>query len=133
LGARTVIVDCDVIQADGGTRTASINGGYVAVAMGLHKLIETYQVPASVLTTPVAAVSVGVVHHELLLDLCYEEDAAAEVDLNVVMTGTGKFVELQGTAERTPFDHEALLGLLALARQGIEQLLTLQAALLAQL
>ncbi|HXV99291.1 MAG TPA: ribonuclease PH [Anaerolineae bacterium] len=133
LGARTVIVDCDVIQADGGTRTASINGGYVAVAMALHKLIETYQVPASVLTTPVAAVSVGVVHHELLLDLCYEEDAAAEVDLNVVMTGTGKFVELQGTAERTPFDHEALLGLLVLARQGIEQLLTLQAALLAQL
>jgi ribonuclease PH len=133
LGARTVIVDCDVIQADGGTRTASINGGYVAVAMALHKLIEAYQVPASVLTTPVAAVSVGVVQHELLLDLCYEEDAAAEVDLNVVMTGTGKFVELQGTAERTPFDHETLLGLLALARQGIEQLLILQAALLAQL
>jgi ribonuclease PH len=130
LGARTVIVDCDVIQADGGTRTASINGGYVAVAMALYKLIEAYQVPASVLTTPVAAVSVGVVNSELLLDLRYEEDTLAEVDLNIVMTGTGKFVELQGTAERTPFDQEILEGLLALARQGIEQLLAQQAEVL---
>lgn len=133
LGMRTVTVDCDVIQADGGTRTASITGGYVAVAMALHQLVKAYQVPANVLITPVAAVSVGVVKGELLLDLCYEEDAAAEVDLNVVMTGVGKFVEIQGTAERTPFDQETLVGLLALARQGIEQLLAQQAELLAGL
>ncbi|MCL4299320.1 MAG: ribonuclease PH [Anaerolineae bacterium] len=133
LGARTLTLDCDVIQADGGTRTASITGGYVAVAIALQKLIKAYQVPASVLVTPVAAVSVGVVGSELLLDLCYEEDSAAEVDFNVVMTGAGKFVEIQGTAEKTPFDQETLLGLVALARQGIEQLLAQQAELLTQL
>ncbi len=133
LGSRTITVDCDVIQADGGTRTASITGGYVAVAIAMQKLIEDYHVPASVLTTPVAAVSVGVVNNELLLDLCYEEDAVAEVDLNLVMTGAGKFVEIQGAAERTPFDQETLLGLIALARQGVEQLLTQQAELLAHL
>ncbi len=133
LGARTLTVDCDVIQADGGTRTASITGGYVAVAMALQKLIKGYYVPASVLVTPVAAVSVGVVGGELRLDLGYEEDTVAEVDMNVVMTGVGKFVEIQGTAERTPFDQETLVGLLALARQGIEQLLARQAELLARL
>lgn len=133
LGARTLTLDCDVIQADGGTRTASITGGYVAVALALQKLIKAYQIPASVLTTSVAAVSVGVVKGELLLDLCYEEDSAAEVDLNVVMTSTGKFVEIQGTAERTPFDQETLLALVALARQGIEQLLAQQAELLTHL
>lgn len=133
LGMRTITVDCDVIQADGGTRTASISGGYVALAMALHRLIRDYQVPANVLITPVAAVSVGVVKGEMLLDLCYEEDSAAEVDLNVVMTGVGKFVEIQGTAERTPFDQEILFGLLKLARQGIERLLTQQAELLAGL
>jgi ribonuclease PH len=132
LGPRTVIVDCDVIQADGGTRTASITGGYVAVALALQKLIETGQIPADALTTPVAAVSTGVVNNELLLDLCYEEDAAAEVDLNVVMTGARKFVEIQGTAEGDPFDHETLIGLVDLAREGIEQLLAQQAALLAR-
>lgn len=130
LGSRTLTVDCDVIQADGGTRTASITGGYVAVALALQKLINAYQVPATVLTTPVAAVSVGVVGDELLLDLCYEEDSAAQVDLNVVMTGAGKFVEVQGTAEKTPFEQETLLGLLGLARQGVEQLLAQQAELL---
>jgi ribonuclease PH len=133
LGSRTLTVDCDVIQADGGTRTASITGSYVAVAMALQKLIKAYAVPVDVLATPVAAVSVGVVAGELLLDLCYEEDSAAEVDLNVVMTGTGKFVEIQGTAEETPFDQETLLGLLALAQQGIGQLLAQQAELLARL
>lgn len=132
LGMRTITVDCDVLQADGGTRTASITGGYVAVAMALHQLVKAYQVPANVLITPVAAVSVGVVKGELMLDLCYEEDSAAEVDLNVVMTGVGKFVEIQGTAERTPFDQEALIGLLALARQGIEGLLVQQAEVLAK-
>jgi ribonuclease PH len=133
LGPRTLTLDCDVIQADGGTRTASITGGYVAVAIALQKLIKGYQVPASVLTTSVAAVSVGVVGRELLLDLCYEEDSGAEVDLNVVMTGAGKFVEIQGTAEKTPFDQETLLALVALARQGIEQLLAQQAELLTRL
>jgi ribonuclease PH len=133
LGSRTVTVDCDVLQADGGTRTASITGGYVAVAIALKKLIKAYSVPMDVLTTPVAAVSVGVVGGALLLDLCYEEDSAAQVDLNVVMTGAGKFVEIQGTAEKTPFDHETLLGLIGLARQGIEQLLAQQADLLARL
>jgi ribonuclease PH len=130
LGWRTLIVDCDVIQADGGTRTASINGGFVAVVLALQELIRTREIPADVLTTPVAAVSVGVVNNELLLDLCYEEDAAAEVDLNVVMTGTGKFVEIQGTAEGEPFDHDTLLGLVNLAREGIAQLLAQQAAAL---
>ncbi len=133
LGQRTVTVDCDVLQADGGTRTASITGAYVAVAMALQKLIAAGQIPAKVLTTPVAAVSVGVVDQTLLLDLCYEEDSAAEVDLNVVMTGTGKFVEVQGTAEGKPFDQETLLGLIDLARAGIEQLLSDQAMILASL
>jgi ribonuclease PH len=133
LGPRTVIVDCDVIQADGGTRTASITGGYVAMVLGLQKLIKASHIPADVLTTPVAAVSVGVVNNELLLDLCYEEDALAAVDLNVVMSGAGKFVEIQGTAEAEPFDHETLMRLIDLARQGSEQLLAEQAALLTRL
>lgn len=133
LGMRTITVDCDVLQADGGTRTASITGGYVAVAMALHQLVKAYQVPANVLITPVAAVSVGVVKGELLLDLCYEEDSAAEVDLNIVMTGVGKFVEIQGTAERVPFDQDTLIELLALARQGMESLLVQQAEVLAKL
>jgi ribonuclease PH len=133
LGPRTVIVDCDVIQADGGTRTASITGGYVAVALALQKLIKKGQIPPDVLVTPMAAVSTGVVNHELLLDLCYEEDAAAEVDLNVVMTSSGKFVEIQGTAEGEPVDRQTLLGLIDLAQEGIEQLLVQQATLLASL
>ncbi len=133
LGPHTVIVDCDVLQADGGTRTASITGAYVAVAMALQTLIETGQLSADVLVTPVAAVSVGVVEGNLMLDLCYEEDSAAEVDLNVVMTGTGKFVEIQGTAEGDPFDHETLLGLIDLARAGIEKLLVEQTTLLTNL
>lgn len=133
LGLRTVIVDCDVLQADGGTRTASITGGYVAVALALQNLIAAGALPPEVLVTPVAAVSVGVVNSNLLLDLCYQEDSAASVDLNVVMTGTGKFVEVQGTAEGEPFDQETLVGLVNLARHGIEQLLAEQSALLAQL
>jgi ribonuclease PH len=131
LGPRTLIIDCDVIQADGGTRTASVTGAYVAVTFALQKLIKANLIPADVLITPVAAVSVGVVSNDLLLDLCYEEDSAAEVDLNLVMTGTGNFVEIQGTAEGKPFDQETLLGLLDLARTGIQQLLAEQQALLA--
>ena len=133
LGPRTLTVDCDVLQADGGTRTASITGGYVAVALALQKLITAGELPPEVLLTPVAAVSVGVVKRELLLDLCYEEDAAAEVDLNVVMTGRGKFVEIQGTAEGNPFDQETLFRLVELARAGIEELLNQQTTLLASL
>ena len=130
LGPRTLTVDCDVIQADGGTRTAGITGAYVAVALALQKLITAGTVSPDALVTPVAAVSVGIVNDEPLLDLCYEEDSAADVDMNVVMTGTGKFVEVQGTAEGEPFDHQALLQMIDLARRGIEQLLAKQATLL---
>jgi len=130
LGQRTVIVDCDVIQADGGTRTAGITGGYVAVALALQKLIDAREIPPDVLVTPVAAVSVGVVNNEHLLDLCYEEDSAAAVDLNVVMTGTGQFVEVQGTAEKSPFSYDSLLGLVELAQTGITQLIEQQNLLL---
>lgn len=125
LGPRTVTVDCDVIQADGGTRTASITGGYVAVALALRDLIDSSDIPASVLKTPVAAVSVGIVDGDCLLDLCYVEDSAADVDLNVVMTD-GKFIEIQGTAEGEPFDHDSLLKMISLAQQGIDALLEAQ-------
>ncbi len=133
LGERTIIVDCDVLQADGGTRTASITGAYLAVVMALQKLIDKGELDAEVLLTSVAAVSVGLVEGDLMLDLCYEEDSTAEVDLNVVMTSTGKFVEVQGTAEGKPFDQETLWGLINLARQGIEQLLIEQSRLLANI
>lgn len=133
LGLRTFTVDCDVIQADGGTRTAAITGGWLALTLALQNLIETDQVPAEALVTPVAAVSVGVVAGELLLDLCYAEDSTADVDLNVVMTGGGKFIEIQGTAEGAPFDQETLSGMLDLARAGIGQLLNEQAVLLGSL
>lgn len=126
LGPRTIIVDCDVIQADGGTRTASITGGYVAVALALRKLIKAGEVPDTVLADPVAAVSVGVVKNKCLLDLCYEEDSAADVDFNVVMNGSGEFIEIQGTAEGAPFDRATLLVLLDLARKGCEELLVEQ-------
>jgi len=126
LGPRTIVLDCDVIQADGGTRTASITGGYVAVALALQKLIEQGQVPATVLQTPIAAVSVGVVNGESLLDLCYEEDSTAEVDFNVVMTSAGEYIEIQGTAEGQPFTQPQLLSMLELARQGVGQLVQAQ-------
>ena len=131
LGPRTVIVDCDVLQADGGTRTASITGGYVAATMAIQKLIQAGDVSESVLVTSIAAISVGQVNEAILLDLCYEEDSAAEVDLNVVMTETGKFIEIQGTAEGSPFDQNVLLDMVNLARNGIEQLLAAQREILA--
>lgn len=127
LGERTLIVDCDVIQADGGTRTAAITGGYVAVALALRRLIEAGVVPPEVLRTPVAAVSVGIVEGEPRLDLCYAEDSAAEVDFNIAMTGDGRFVEIQGTGEGRPFTAEELSALLELARRGIAALLAAQA------
>jgi ribonuclease PH len=103
IGENTINVDCDVIQADGGTRTASITGAYVAVALALRKMIENKTASPRALRTQVAAVSVGIVNGEAMLDLCYEEDSRAEVDFNVVMTGEGKFIEVQGTAEGEPF------------------------------
>lgn len=126
LGERTIIVDCDVLQADGGTRTASITGGYVALALAINKLLSQGLVGSQVLLTPVAAVSAGVIGGEALLDLCYAEDSRAEVDLNVVMNAAGEFIEVQGTAEGQPFARRRLDELLDLAHQGIDQLITLQ-------
>jgi ribonuclease PH len=130
LGQRQVIVDCDVIQADGGTRTASVTGGYVALALALNKLIQADEIPETALRTPGAAVSVGVVDGEAMLDLCYEEDRRADVDFNVVMTGEGEFVEVQGTAEGACFSRDTVDRLLDLATQGIEQLLGIQRSVL---
>ncbi len=126
LGPYTLTVDCDVLQADGGTRTAAVTGGYVAVALALSQMIQAGDLPLDVLRTPIAAVSVGWVDGRPLLDLCYAEDAAADADLNVVMTGDGRFVEVQGTAEGSPFDRDALDQLLDLASAGIKQLLQRQ-------
>jgi ribonuclease PH len=126
LGERTLFIDCDVLQADGGTRTAAVTGGYVALVLALRRLMEAGAVQPQVLGIPVAAVSVGLMDHAPCLDLNYEEDSRAETDLNVVMTGDGEFVEVQGTAEGRPFRREHLDELLDLARQGIEQLLALQ-------
>jgi ribonuclease PH len=128
LGERTLTLDCDVIQADGGTRTAAVTGGYVATALALRKLINAGLVPPGVLVTSVAAVSVGIVEGEPRLDLCYAEDSKAEVDCNVVMTAEGRFVEVQGTAERDPFDRASLDQLLALAERGIRELMAAQRA-----
>ncbi len=123
LGERTVILDCDVIQADGGTRCASITGGFVAVVDLIDHLIATEVIVAKdLIKDSVAAVSVGVVDGKLLLDLDYAEDVSAEVDFNVVMTGNGRFIEIQGTGEKATFTKEDLKGLLALAKKGIEQL-----------
>lgn len=130
LGHRQLIVDCDVLQADGGTRTAAITGGYVAVALALNRLAQQGLVPQEVLCDQVAAVSVGVVDGAPRLDLCYAEDARADVDLNVVANAVGDFIEVQGTAEGCPFDRATLDQLLDLAVSGIEQLMVLQRAAL---
>jgi ribonuclease PH len=126
LGERTITVDCDVLQADAGTRTASITGGYVALALALRGLADDGLVPGDLLTGSVAAVSVGLVGDEPLLDLSYDEDAGAEVDFNVVMTGAGEYVEVQGTAEGTPFARADLDALLDLAQGGIAELTKVQ-------
>jgi ribonuclease PH len=132
LGRRQILVDCDVLQADGGTRTASITGGYVALVLALRKLVAEGAVPPTAMRSPVAAVSAGVVGGEPLLDLCYEEDARADVDFNIVMNAEGRFIELQGTAEADPFDRDMLSRLLDLAFGGIGQLLRAQTAALEQ-
>jgi ribonuclease PH len=131
LGPRTLWVDCDVLQADGGTRTAAITGGYVALALAINKLVASGALAENPLVQPVAAVSVGIVHQELRLDLAYAEDSAAQVDLNLVMTARGEFVEVQGTGEKATFAEGQLAGLLALGKEGIRQLLALQQAALA--
>lgn len=126
LGERTIVLDCDVLQADGGTRTAAITGAFVALYLALEKLVKTDVLPELPLLDWLAAVSVGKIGDTLLLDLAYVEDSQADVDLNVVMTGQGKFVEIQGTAEAEPFSREELAELLALAAEGIEELISLQ-------
>lgn len=130
LGERTVLVDCDVIQADGGTRTTAITGAFVAMADALAWLQENGLLKGPPLKDFVAAVSVGSVEGRLMLDLNYVEDSMADVDMNVVMTGAGKFVEVQGTAEEVPFDKEQLDQMLQLAMRGIEKLVDLQRQLL---
>ena len=130
LGERTVLVDCDVIQADGGTRTTAVTGAFVAMADALSRLQENGLVKAPLLKDFVAGVSVGLVEGQLMLDLNYTEDSMADVDMNVVMTGSRKFVEIQGTAEEVPFDKGQLDQLLQLATRGIEKLVDLQRQLL---
>ena len=129
IGERTIYIDCDVVQADGGTRTASISGGYAALHLAMAKLRERERLTELPLFDSVAAVSVGVVDGETLLDLDYEEDAAAAVDMNVVMTGTGKLIEVQATAEGEPFARATLDDLLELAAKGVEQITRAQTAL----
>ena len=126
LGERTLWIDCDVISADGGTRTASITGAYIAVALALQTLGKRKKLKGPVLTDSLAAISVGIVEGEACLDLCYQEDSSAEVDMNVVMTGDGRFVELQGTAEGEPFDNDQMLAMVGLAQKGIAELTELQ-------
>ena len=130
LGEFTITLDCDVIQADGGTRTASITGACVALADALNALVAAGKLKASPLKGMVAAISVGIVGVEALCDLEYVEDSAADTDMNVVMTEDGRMIEVQGTAEGEPFSHEELLQLLAIARGGIEQLIQAQKAAL---
>jgi ribonuclease PH len=133
LGERTVWIDCDVIQADGGTRTASITGAFVALALALEKMRARDMIRAIPLSDYVAAISVGIVGGEPLLDLAYEDDSRADVDMNIVKTGNGRFIEIQGTAEAEPFGRDALLTLLDLADLGIRQLVEKQRAIVGHL
>jgi ribonuclease PH len=130
LGERTITIDCDVLQADGGTRTASITGGWVALALAVRRLEAEGVVGPGVLRDHVAAISTGICGGTALLDLNYEEDSEAEVDMNLVMTGGGKFIELQGTAESNPFGDEDLAAMLSLGKQGIADLVAAQKAAL---
>lgn len=128
LGERSIILDCDVLQADGGTRVASITGAYVALALAVRQMVKYKATAKSPLTGAVAAISVGIVDGEPALDLCYEEDSRAEVDANVVMTGEGRFVEYQATAEHKAFDDDQMARMTALAKKGIAELIALQQA-----
>jgi ribonuclease PH len=122
LGERSIVIDCDVLQADGGTRTAAITGSFVALAIAIDTLVKYKAIPKSPILDSVSATSVGILNGVSLLDLTYEEDSRADVDMNIVMTSHGKFIELQGTSERTPFDDSQLAELLGLARKGISEL-----------
>jgi ribonuclease PH len=126
LGERTIYIDCDVLQADGGTRTASITGAWVALAQAIKKMRDYGALKTNPLTDVVAATSVGIVGGVPMLDLCYEEDSRADVDMNVVMTGSGRFIEVQATAEHTPFDDAQMGELIGLARLGIGRIIELQ-------
>lgn len=126
LGERSLIVDCDVIQADGGTRTAAVTGAYVALYKSLHNLADMGIISSVPLRSAVAATSVGIVRGNMMLDLCYDEDCTAAVDFNVVMTSKGEFVEVQGTAEGKPFSRKTIDELLSLAEGGIQQLFQIQ-------
>ncbi len=133
LGERTIWIDCDVIQADGGTRTASITGSFIALGLALQKMKAEGILESIPLNDYVAAISVGILDGVPILDLEYVEDSQADVDMNVVMTGKGKFVEIQGTAENEPFDRNQLDALLQLAEKGIQELITLQKSVLGEL
>ena len=126
VGERTIWIDCDVISADGGTRTASITGSYIAVALALQSLEKRKKLKGPVLRDSLAAISVGIVDGEPCLDLCYQEDSSAEVDMNIVMTGDGRFVEIQGTAEGEPFDANQMQQMIGLATRGITELTEIQ-------
>lgn len=130
LGQRTCTIDCDVLQADGGTRTAAITGGYVALVIALRKLIQDNIIPSETIKTAVAAVSAGVLDGLPVLDMCYEEDSIAQVDINVVMNSSGEFIEVQGTSESAPFTRSTLDNLLNLAYKGIGELLSIQRGVL---
>jgi ribonuclease PH len=131
-GPRTICVDCDVLQADGGTRTAAITGAFVALALATNKLLAEKKIPASPLLSPVAAVSVGIVNDTALLDLCYTEDVAAAVDMNLVMNARGEFIELQGTGEEATFTEAQLAALLTAGKAGIRDLLAAQQQAISQ-
>jgi len=130
LGERTVCIDADVLQADGGTRTAAVTGGWVALAIALQRLVVAGELVPRAMPTPVAAISVGIFQGQPILDLCYSEDSQAEVDLNLVMDGQGRYIEVQGTAEGRPFSRAQLDVMLSLGEQGVRSLMVLQRAAL---
>jgi len=133
LGERTIWIDCDVIQADGGTRTASITGGFVAMALAVGKLLKDNVITTFPITDYLAATSVGLIGEEILLDLCYSEDSQAKVDMNLVMTGQGKIVEIQGTGEEAPFSFEELHMFLEYGKKGVKDLIEIQKTALGEL
>jgi ribonuclease PH len=126
LGERTIWIDCDVIQADGGTRTASITGAYVALVEAARSWLDRGIIKTDPIKDSVAAVSIGIIDGKILLDLCYEEDSRAEVDMNFVMTGSGKFIEVQGTAESAPFTRKQMEHMAEIAQEGIRELIKAQ-------
>jgi ribonuclease PH len=133
LGERTIFLDCDVIQADGGTRTASITGAFVAMGLAMRRMVDAGSMTIAPIRDYVAATSIGIVDGEIMLDLAYEEDSRADVDMNIVATGSKKLIEVQATAERKPFDDAQLAKMMSLARQGIEALVAKQQAILSGL